>query len=47
MLLVSVIVLIDVCFFSAVAPLLPSYVADLGLTKSQAGALIGAYAAGT
>jgi predicted MFS family arabinose efflux permease len=45
--LVSVIVLIDVCFFSAVAPLLPSYVVELGLSKSQAGVLVGAYAAGT
>ena len=45
--LVSAIVLVDVIFYSAITPLLPSYVDDLGLTKSEAGILAGAYAAGT
>lgn len=35
--LVSAIVLLDVLFYSAISPLLPSYVTRLGLTKSQAG----------
>ena len=37
----------DVAFFAAIAPLLPEYVDDLGLTKAQAGVLSAAYAAGT
>ena len=45
--LVSAIVLVDTIFYSAITPLLPSYVDDLGLTKTQAGILSGAYAAGT
>ncbi len=45
--LVSAIAFLDVCFYSAITPLLPSYVAELHLTKSQAGALSGAYALGT
>ena len=45
--LVSVIVLVDVMFYSAITPLLPSYVDDLDLTKSEAGVLSGSYAAGT
>jgi predicted MFS family arabinose efflux permease len=45
--LVSAIVLVDVMFYSAITPLLPSYVEDLDLTKSQAGILSGGYAAGT
>jgi len=45
--LVSVIALVDVCFYSAITPLLPSYVDELGLSKSQAGALLGSYALGT
>lgn len=40
-------VFFDVVFFSAIAPLLPDYVADLGLSKAQAGVLSAAYAAGT
>jgi len=40
-------VFFDVVFFSAIAPLLPDYVADLGLSKAQAGFLTAAYAAGT
>jgi MFS family permease len=40
-------VFFDVVFFSAIAPLLPSYVADLGLSKAEAGVLSASYAAGT
>jgi MFS family permease len=47
LLLVSAIVLLDVLFFSAIAPLLPTYVASLDLSKTQAGLLSGAYALGT
>ena len=45
--LVSAIVLLDVVFYSAITPLLASYVDDLGITKSDAGVLSGAYALGT
>jgi MFS family permease len=37
----------DVAFFAAIAPLLPQYVDELGLSKAQAGLLSAAYAAGT
>lgn len=37
----------DVAFFAAIAPLLPQYVDDLGLSKGEAGVLSAAYAAGT
>ena len=40
-------VFFDVVFFSAIAPLLPDYVSELGLSKAQAGVLSAAYAAGT
>jgi MFS family permease len=40
-------VFFDVVFFSAIAPLLPGYVSDLGLSKAQAGLLSAAYPAGT
>ena len=42
--LVSAIVLLDVLFYSAIAPLLPTYVAHLHLSKTQAGVLTGSYA---
>jgi len=42
--LVSVAVLVEVCFYSALTPLLPSYVADFGLSTTQAGLLAGSYA---
>jgi MFS family permease len=45
--LASAMVFFDVVFFSAIAPLLPDYVADLGLSKAQAGVLSASYAAGT
>jgi MFS family permease len=47
MLLGSAVVFLDVVFFSAITPLLPEYVDDLGLSKAGAGVLSGAYAAGT
>jgi MFS family permease len=40
-------VFFDVVFFSAIAPLLPDYVAELSLSKAQAGLLSAAYPAGT
>lgn len=40
-------VFFDVVFFSAIAPLLPEYVAELGLSKAEAGVLSASYAAGT
>jgi MFS family permease len=43
----STMVLFDVAFYSAIAPLLPDYVSDLGLSKAEAGVLSAAYAAGT
>jgi MFS family permease len=45
--LASAMVFFDVVFFSAIAPLLPDYVADLGLSKAQAGVLSASYPAGT
>ena len=45
--LVSAIVLLDVLFYSAIAPLLPAYAEHLGLSKTQAGVLSGSYALGT
>ena len=47
LLLASVMIFFDVAFFAAIAPLLPEYVDDLGLTKAQAGILSASYAAGT
>jgi MFS family permease len=46
-LLVSAVVLVDTMFFAAVAPLLPSFKDDLGLSKTAAGVLTAAYPAGT
>ena len=45
--LASVMVFFDVTFFAAIAPLLPEYVSEFGLSKAGAGILAGAYAAGT
>jgi MFS family permease len=45
--LASAMVFFDVAFFAAIAPLLPQYVDDLGLSKAQAGILSASYAAGT
>lgn len=47
LLLVSAIVLVETSFYAAVTPLLPYYVAHQHLTKTGAGVLVGAYAAGT
>lgn len=47
LLLASAMIFFDVAFFAAIAPLLPGYVDDLGLTKAQAGILSASYAAGT
>src|SRR6478609_5569034 len=47
LILASAMVFFDVVFFSAIAPLLPDYVSQLGLSKAQAGILSAAYAAGT
>jgi MFS family permease len=44
--LVSVIVFADSVLFGALIPLIPAYAADLGLSKLQAGVLLGAYGAG-
>jgi MFS family permease len=47
LLFTSAMVFFDVAFFSAIAPLLPDYVSELGLSKAQAGVLSASYAAGT
>lgn len=46
-LLVSSIVLVDTMFYAVVAPLLPTYTDELGLSKAAAGILAAAYPAGT
>ncbi|HEY8583926.1 MAG TPA: MFS transporter [Capillimicrobium sp.] len=46
-LLVSAIVLVDTMFYAVVAPLLPHYTDELGLSKAAAGVLAAAYGAGT
>src|SRR5215212_3953277 len=45
--LTGAVVFLDTLFFSAIAPLLPRYADDFGLTKAAAGVLAGAYPAGT
>jgi MFS family permease len=45
--LVAAVVLVDTMFFAAVAPLLPHYADELGLSKTAAGILTAAYPAGT
>lgn len=47
LILASAMIFFDVAFFAAIAPLLPEYVDDLGLSKAEAGVLSAAYAAGT
>jgi MFS family permease len=47
LLLASAMIFFDVAFFAAIAPLLPDYVDQLGLSKAEAGVLSAAYAAGT
>ena len=45
--LVAAVVLVDTMFFAAVAPLLPHYSDEFGLSKTGAGILTAAYPAGT
>ncbi|HEY7632417.1 MAG TPA: MFS transporter, partial [Thermoleophilaceae bacterium] len=45
--MVAAIVLVDTMFYAAIAPLLPYYSHKFDLSKSAAGILAGAYAAGT
>jgi MFS family permease len=45
--LVAAVVLVDTMFYAAITPLLPQYASDLDLSKSAAGVLSAAYAAGT
>lgn len=45
--LASAMIFFDVAFFAAIAPLLPDYVDQLGLSEAEAGILSAAYAAGT
>jgi MFS family permease len=47
LILASTVVFFDVAFYAAIAPLLPDYVADFGLSKAEAGVLAAAYATGT
>lgn len=47
LILASAMIFFDVAFFAAIAPLLPDYVDQLGLSKAEAGVLSAAYAAGT
>jgi MFS family permease len=47
LILASAMVFFDVAFYAAIAPLLPDYVAQFGLSKAEAGILASAYAAGT
>jgi MFS family permease len=46
LILVSAIVLVESMFFAVLAPLLPHYVDEFGLSKTEAGVLSGIYAAG-
>ena len=45
--LVATVILVDTMFLAAIVPLLPEYVDELGISKSAAGILSAAYAAGT
>jgi MFS family permease len=47
LMLASAMIFFDVAFFAAIAPLLPEYVDNLGLSKAAAGILSASYAAGT
>jgi len=47
LILASATVFFDVAFYAAIAPLLPDYVAEFGLSKAEAGILAAAYAVGT
>ncbi len=45
--LASAMVFFDVAFYAAIAPLLPGYVSEFGLSEAEAGILQASYAAGT
>lgn len=45
--LASTMIFFDVAFYAAIAPLLPDYVAEFGLSEAEAGILAASYAAGT
>ena len=45
--LVAAVILVDTMFYAAIAPLLPEYSENLGLSKAAAGILSASYAAGT
>ena len=47
LLLASAVVFVDTVFYAAITPLLPTYVEQLDITKTQAGVLAAAYPAGT
>jgi MFS family permease len=47
LILASTMVFFDVAFYAAIAPLLPDYASEFGLSKAQAGILAASYAAGT
>lgn len=47
LILASAMVFFDVAFYAAIAPLLPDYVNEFGLSHAEAGILAAAYAAGT
>lgn len=47
LILASAMIFFEIAFFAAIAPLLPEYVEDLGLSKAEAGILSAAYAGGT
>ncbi|MBI5106172.1 MAG: MFS transporter [Solirubrobacterales bacterium] len=47
LLLVAAIVFVDTMFYAVVAPLLPTFEEELGLSKASAGILMAAYPAGT
>jgi MFS family permease len=46
LLVVGGVALAETVFFSVLAPLLPRYTRNLGLSKYEAGVLVGSYAAG-
>jgi len=46
LLLVAVLVFVDTMLFAALTPLLPHFSDELDLSKTRAGALVAAYAAG-
>jgi MFS family permease len=46
LLLVAALVLVDTMLFAVLTPLLPHFAHELGLSKTRAGVLVGAYAAG-